>query len=114
MTFEITAGGSVRQGARAQYTNPPAAIRDSLHPCSEFAPPWCNMVNFNGAAMSREASSNKKRIQTTTHMSVGFKTSLHLKLEQIARDKKASQSWILRDVAKKYVANQWPPLPQKD
>jgi predicted transcriptional regulator len=44
-------------------------------------------------------------------MSVSLPSSLHAELERIARDKKVSLAWVMREAAEKYVANQWPLLP---
>ncbi|MBN3850250.1 CopG family transcriptional regulator [Paraburkholderia sp. Ac-20342] len=43
-------------------------------------------------------------------MSVSLPSSLHAELEQIARDKKVSLAWVMRQAAEKYVADQWPLL----
>ncbi|CAD6513813.1 hypothetical protein LMG27952_00786 [Paraburkholderia hiiakae] len=44
--------------------------------------------------------------------SVSFPPALHAELEQIARDKKVSLAWVIREAAEKYVADQWPLLTQ--
>lgn len=43
-------------------------------------------------------------------VSVSLPRGLHAELEQIARDKKVSLAWVIRDAAEKYVADQWPLL----
>lgn len=40
--------------------------------------------------------------------SVTFPPELYRTLEQIARQKKVSVAWVVRDAAEKYVADQWP------
>jgi predicted DNA-binding protein len=40
--------------------------------------------------------------------SVTFPPDLYHTLEQLAKQKKVSVAWIVRDAAEKYVADQWP------
>ena len=42
--------------------------------------------------------------------SVTFPTELYETLEAIAKAKKVSVAWVVRDAAEKYVADQWPLL----
>ena len=44
----------------------------------------------------------------TTRASIGFPTDIYETLEEIARKKKVSLAWVVRDAAEKYVADQWP------
>jgi len=48
--------------------------------------------------------------QPTIRASVSLPRELHTELERIARDKKVSLAWVMRDAAEKYVAAQWPLL----
>jgi metal-responsive CopG/Arc/MetJ family transcriptional regulator len=46
--------------------------------------------------------------------SVSFPPELYRTLEEIAKQKKVSVAWVVRDAAERYVAAQWPLLePQK-
>ena len=40
--------------------------------------------------------------------SVSFPPELHETLERIAKQKKVSIAWVVREAAEQYVANQWP------
>jgi predicted transcriptional regulator len=40
--------------------------------------------------------------------SVSLPTELHQMLDQIAKSKKVSFAWVMRDAAEQYVAAQWP------
>ena len=42
--------------------------------------------------------------------SVSFPAEIHRSLEEIAKQKKVSVAWVVRDAAEKYVAGQWPLL----
>jgi metal-responsive CopG/Arc/MetJ family transcriptional regulator len=41
-------------------------------------------------------------------VSVTFPPDLYRTLEQIAKQKKVSTAWVVRDATEKYVADQWP------
>ncbi|MCW5572483.1 MAG: ribbon-helix-helix protein, CopG family [Steroidobacteraceae bacterium] len=45
--------------------------------------------------------------------SVTFPPELYQTLEAIAKSKKVSVAWVVRDAAEKYVADQWPLLEQE-
>lgn len=47
---------------------------------------------------------------TGTRASVTFPPDLYRTLEGIAKQKKVSLAWVVRDAAEKYVADQWPLL----
>lgn len=57
-----------------------------------------------------QQTSSKKEGQAKTRMSVSLPPALHLELERIARDKKVSLAWVVREAAEKYVADHWPLL----
>lgn len=42
--------------------------------------------------------------------SVSFPPDLYRTIEQIARQKKVSVAWVVREAAEKYVSDQWPLL----
>lgn len=48
--------------------------------------------------------------QAALRASVSFPPDLYRTLEQIAKKKKVSIAWVIRDAAEKYVADQWPLL----
>ena len=45
--------------------------------------------------------------------SVSLSPELHDTLERMAKEKKVSVAWVIRDAAEKYVGEQWPLLQQK-
>ncbi|ALR35758.1 hypothetical protein LV28_24930 [Pandoraea pnomenusa] len=57
-----------------------------------------------------QRNSGKNDPDAKTRMSVSLPFSLHQELERIARDKKVSLAWVMREAAEKYVADQWPLL----
>ena len=44
----------------------------------------------------------------TVRASISFPLELHRTLEAIAREKKVSLAWVVRDAAEQYVAAKWP------
>ena len=58
---------------------------------------------------SKKVSAREKPVQAS-RASVTFPTGLYENLEAIARSKKVSVAWVVRDAAEKYVADQ--PLQQ--
>ena len=40
--------------------------------------------------------------------SISFPSELYRTLEQIAREKKVSLAWVVRDAAEQYVSDKWP------
>jgi metal-responsive CopG/Arc/MetJ family transcriptional regulator len=51
---------------------------------------------------------------TVLRASVSFPPDLYRTLEEIAKQKKVSIAWVVRDAAEKYVADQWPLFPNND
>ncbi|MCL4677179.1 MAG: hypothetical protein KJ017_01140 [Alphaproteobacteria bacterium] len=51
---------------------------------------------------------NKESSSAVTRASVTFPTALYQALEDIARLKKVSVAWVVRDAAERYVAEQFP------
>lgn len=46
----------------------------------------------------------------TVRASIGFPAEVYKALEDIAKEKKVSVAWIVRDAAEQYVARRWPLL----
>jgi hypothetical protein len=69
---------------------------------------WCN----TGAGLFRMPGSRKKSVKakSPTRASVTFPSDPYVTLEDLARKKKVSLAWIVREAAEKYVADQWPPF----
>lgn len=64
--------------------------------------------------MSMLQSTTPQTEQKTIRVSVSFPSDLYETLEKIARDKKVSVAWIVRDASEKYVNEQWPLLAGKE
>ena len=46
----------------------------------------------------------------TVRASIGFSVEVYKALEDIAKEKKVSVAWIVRDATEQYVARRWPLL----
>lgn len=57
-------------------------------------------------ARSRKAPSEALSIRAT----ISFSPDLHKTLEEIAKQKKVSLAWVVRDAAEKYAFDQEPPI----
>lgn len=44
--------------------------------------------------------------------SISFPPDIYKTLEDIARQKKVSLAWVVREAAEKYIADRWPLLPK--
>ena len=49
----------------------------------------------------------------TRRTSVSLPAELHRELERIAKQKKVSLAWVIRDAAEHYVEDKWPLLERK-
>jgi predicted DNA-binding ribbon-helix-helix protein len=67
---------------------------------------WCIILEVLMAAKSK--AFGRPHDTKTTRASVSFPSDLYETLEQIARDKKVSVAWIVRDAAERYVSEKWP------
>ena len=50
----------------------------------------------------------KLQNEPTARASVTFPAEIYSTLEKIAKQKKVSIAWVIRDAAEKYVSDQWP------
>lgn len=60
-------------------------------------------MSQRGTPVERKAKS-----EPSTRSSVTFPAEVYASLEIIARQKKVSTAWVIRDAAEKYVSEQWP------
>lgn len=52
----------------------------------------------------------KSKTPAALRASVSFPPDLYRTLDEIAKQKKVSLAWVVREAAEKYVADQWPLL----
>jgi metal-responsive CopG/Arc/MetJ family transcriptional regulator len=70
------------------------------------------MLVYSGAPilMKKNHEIRKKimKMASSPRASVTFPPDIYQTLEQIAKQKKVSIAWVVRDAAEKYVAEKWP------
>ena len=64
-------------------------------------------INSRGDAVPRKPKENNPSGKML-RVSVSFPPELYKTLEQLAKKKKVSTAWVVREAAEKYVADQWP------
>ena len=73
---------------------------------------WCNMVHvfreMKHMPPKSKRSSRSKHEPKTLRASVSFPCELYTTIGHIAKEKKVSVAWIIRDATEKYVDEQWP------
>ena len=57
---------------------------------------------------ARKRKKTKMKTAAMPRASVSFPLDIYRTIEQIAKQKKVSVAWVVRDAAEKYVADQWP------
>jgi predicted DNA-binding protein len=64
----------------------------------------------------KQAVSNKPEREPSIRATISFPTELYQTLEGIAKQKKVSLAWVVREATERYVADKWPLLagPQHD
>ena len=65
--------------------------------------------------MPKPSKPSQKQQEThkSVRTSVSLSPELHGTLERMAKEKKVSVAWVIRDAAEKYVGEQWPLLQQE-
>lgn len=59
---------------------------------------------------SRKDRKNKSRENAMPRTSVSFPREVYRTLEDLAKRKKVSMGWVVREAVDKYIADQWPLL----
>lgn len=60
--------------------------------------------------MPARKAKKTKMTTATQRASVSFPPDLYTTLEQIAKQKKVSFAWVVREAAEQYIAEKWPLL----
>jgi hypothetical protein len=56
----------------------------------------------------RAAKSTKPESTASVRATITFPVDIHGTLEGIAKQKKVSLAWVVREAAEKYIADRWP------
>lgn len=63
---------------------------------------------------TRQTGKRRMKAELAARASITFPPQTYRTLEQIAKQKKVSLAWVVRDAAEKYIADQWPFLERHD
>lgn len=68
---------------------------------------WCKVVKLLEVPMKKRSQRESIRIQSkgAVRASISFPPDLYETLEQIAKQKKVSLAWVVRDASERYVAD---------
>lgn len=62
----------------------------------------------------KEGKSLKTQSASAVRASISFPPDVYKTLEDIARQKKVSLAWVVREATEKYLADKWPLFPKRD
>jgi hypothetical protein len=74
------------------------------------SPLWCNVVNTESAVNMKTNNEDGKQPQSTAAVraSISFPPEIYDTLEGIAKQKKVSLAWVVREAAEHYIAEKFP------
>jgi hypothetical protein len=85
------------------------AVFHRIHRCGEL---WCVIYSPSKRAHVTRGAKRKQKRQLTEGASVratiSFPSELYKTLEGIAREKKVSLAWVVREAGEQYIADKWP------
>ncbi|MGI8784853.1 MAG: CopG family transcriptional regulator [Acidobacteriota bacterium] len=58
--------------------------------------------------VKKREGENEMQTTASVRASISFPPDLYETLEEIAKQKKVSLAWVVREAAEKYVADKWP------
>lgn len=101
--------------AQENAGNTEAMTRKQAAP--DRSPMWCNVVEGRDRSrrMAKKATSQKMKIQTAgaVRASISFPADVYETLENIAKEKKVSLAWVVREAAEQYIGGKWPLFSRK-
>lgn len=60
------------------------------------------------AAEPKEAKTLKRAATSSVRATISFPSALYEALEELAKQKKVSLAWVVRDATEQYVGDRWP------
>jgi metal-responsive CopG/Arc/MetJ family transcriptional regulator len=60
------------------------------------------------AAVPEEAKTLKRAATSSVRATISFPSALYEALEELAKQKKVSLAWVVRDATEQYVGDKWP------
>jgi predicted DNA-binding protein len=92
---------------------PVGSLFHSLEISLVDSPMWCNVVKVVHRCVGMKAKKGEGKITKVQNVpavraSISFPPSVYETLETIAKEKKVSLAWVVREAAEKYIAEKWP------
>jgi hypothetical protein len=70
---------------------------------------WCTIYGCDAMkAKKKKESDMMTQNPAVVRASISFPPGVYETLESIAKEKKVSVAWVVRDAAEKYIAEKWP------
>ena len=110
MTDECSLGGVVRAHAEAEQLRLRGLEVDLILLSYKTAALCCNVLHQirRSEAMAAQRGRKPSGKPRATRASASLPPELYVTLQEIAKQKKVSVAWVIRDAAEKYIAEQWP------
>lgn len=85
---------------------------------SILSPLWCTVVHVLGTHIMKPTGKGQHRESkeaegASVRASISFSQDLYQTLEEIAKRKKVSLAWVVREASEQYVEAQWPLFAKK-
>jgi hypothetical protein len=83
-----------------------ATVFHRMHRCGEL---WCYTPGSQESRVIRGAKRKEKLVEgASVRATISFPSEVYQTLEDIARQKKVSLAWVVREAAEQYIADKWP------
>ena len=84
-----------------------------FHRLHRFGELWCytrgeRTCRVTKGAKPKEKLTPSKESDSSVRATISFPNDMYQTLEEIARQKKVSLAWVVREAAEQYIASKWP------
>ena len=86
-----------------------------LHKVHRYGELWCGVIlSADGFAKVTSGAKSKEKpkpaVSSSVRATISFPSEIYQTLEDIARQKKVSLAWVVREASEQYIADKWPLL----
>ena len=74
---------------------------------------WCRLQGVPAMKGKRGNEKMKTQSQAAVRASISFPPAVYETLDAIAKEKRVSLAWVVREAAEKYIADRWPLLSEQ-
>jgi hypothetical protein len=86
-------------------------LNGAFHKIHRYGELWCYIPSERAYPLTRGAKRKEKSVlgeRSSVRATISFPSELYKTLEEIARQKKVSLAWVVREAAEQYIADKWP------